>query len=62
MSLERSSIKVARGIVVDATIISAPSSIKNAAAARDPVMCQTRKGNQRNFGMKAHFSVDSAAR
>jgi IS5 family transposase len=33
-----------RGTIVDATIISAPSSTKNAAATRDPDMCQTRKG------------------
>jgi IS5 family transposase len=42
--LERRGIKVARGTIVDATIISAPSSTKNAAATRDPDMCQTRKG------------------
>jgi IS5 family transposase len=60
--LERCGIKVARGTVVDATIISAPSSTKNAAAARDPDMCQTRKGKQWYFGMKAHIGVDSATK
>lgn len=34
------------GTIVDATIIHAPSSTKNADKARDPEMHQTRKGNQ----------------
>jgi transposase, IS5 family len=50
---------VARGTIVDATIISAPSSTKNAEQRRDPDMHQTRKGNQWYFGMKAHIGVDS---
>ena len=40
-------------------IISAPSSTKNRAKARDPEMHQTKKGNQWYFGMKAHIGVDS---
>ena len=60
--MARRGIKVARGTIVDATIISAPSSTKNAAGARDPDMCQTRKGNQWYFGMKAHIGVDSATK
>ena len=47
------------GSVVDATIIAAPSSTKNAVQARDPEMHQTRKGNQWYFGMKAHVGVDA---
>ncbi|MEO7069777.1 MAG: IS5 family transposase, partial [Nostocoides sp.] len=43
--------------IVDATIIAAPSSTKNAAGARDPAMHQTKKGNQWYFGMKAHIGV-----
>jgi IS5 family transposase len=43
-----------QGSVVDATIISAPSSTKNDSGTRDPEMHQTRKGNQWHFGMKAH--------
>jgi IS5 family transposase len=39
-------LKVATGMIVDATIINAPSSTKNAAKARDPEMHQTKKGNQ----------------
>src|SRR5947199_7763927 len=52
-------LKVATGTIVDATIITAPSSTKNADKARDPEMRQTKKGNQWYFGMKAHFGVDS---
>ena len=52
-------LKVGTGTIVDATIIHAPSSTKNAAKARDPDMHQTRKGQQWYFGMKAHVGVDS---
>jgi hypothetical protein len=44
---------------VDATIIAAPSSTKNADHTRDPEMHQTKKGNQWHFGMKAHIGVDA---
>ena len=47
------------GTIVDATIIAAPSSTKNASGARDPEMRQTKKGNQWYFGMKAHIGVDA---
>ena len=47
------------GTIVDATIIAAPSSTKNADGARDPEMRQTKKGNQWYFGMKAHIGVDA---
>lgn len=57
--LEKHGIKVAKGTIVDATIISAPSSTKNASGERDPDMHQTKKGNQWYFGMKAHIGVDS---
>lgn len=53
-------LQISRGTIVDATIISAPSSTKNAAGARDPDMHQTKKGQQWYFGMKAHVGVDSA--
>ena len=39
-------LKVTTGTIVDATIINAPSSTKNATKARDPEMHQTKKGNQ----------------
>jgi transposase, IS5 family len=53
------SLQVSRGTIVDATIISAPSSTKNRQKERDPEMHQTKKGNQWHFGMKAHVGVDS---
>ena len=49
------------GTAVDATLISAPSSTKNADGERDPEMKQTRKGNNWYFGMKAHIGVDAAS-
>jgi len=55
-------LKVATGTIVDATIINAPSSTKNADKARDPEMHQTKKRNQWYFGMKAHFGVDSRSK
>lgn len=47
------------GSIIDATIIAAPSSTKNATGTRDPAMHQTKKGNQWYFGMKAHIGVDA---
>ena len=44
--LESRGIRIATGTIVDATIIHAPSSTKNAQGERDPEMHQTRKGNQ----------------
>ena len=44
--LEANGIKVGRGTIVDATIISAPPSTKNKEKRRDPDMHQTKKGNQ----------------
>ena len=49
------------GTIVDATIIAAPSSTKNATGARDPEMHQTKKGNQWYFGMKAHTGSDAGS-
>jgi IS5 family transposase len=47
------------GTVVDATLIAAPSSTKNASGERDPEMHQSKKGNQWYHGMKAHIGVDA---
>jgi transposase, IS5 family len=47
------------GTVVDATLIAAPSSTKNAEGERDPEMKQSKKGNQWYFGMKAHIDADA---
>jgi transposase, IS5 family len=59
LHLERQGIKVAKGTIVDASIINAPSSTKNASGKRDPDMHQAQKGKQWYFGMKAHIGVDS---
>jgi transposase, IS5 family len=50
---------VGKGTIVDATIINAPSSTKNAEKKRDPEMHQTRKGKQWYFGMKVHTGTDA---
>jgi IS5 family transposase len=47
------------GTVIDATLISAPSSTKNADGERDPEMKQSRKDQQWFFGMKPHIGVDA---
>ena len=57
--LARKGLLLKRGSIVDATIIAAPSSTKNAEGERDPDMHQTKKGNQWYFGMKAHIGVDA---
>ena len=47
------------GTLVDATLIAAPPSTKNAKKERDLDMHQTKKGNQWYFGrMKAHIGAD----
>jgi len=64
--------KLSEGTIVDATLISAPSSTKNREAKRDPEMQgewrsqreyprvhQAKKGNQWYFGMKLHIGVDA---
>lgn len=57
--LEADGLVMRGGSIVDATIIAAPSSTKNATGTRDPEMHQTKKGNQWYFGMKAHAGVDA---
>ena len=52
--LQANGLKVGTGTIVDATIIGAPSSTKNAEKKRDPEMHQSRKGQQWHFGMKLH--------
>ena len=60
--LQEQGLRIASGTIVDASIISAPSSTRNKDKARDPEMHQTKKGNQWYFGMKAHIGVDSKTR
>jgi transposase, IS5 family len=50
---------VKTGTVVDATILAAPSSTKNAEGKRDPQMSSTQKNGDWHFGMKAHIGVDA---
>jgi IS5 family transposase len=60
LHLDAKGIKIQTGTIVDATIIAAPSSTKNAKKERDPAMHQTKKGNQWYFGLKAHIGVDAS--
>lgn len=48
-----------QGTLVVATLITAPSSTKNANGKRDPEMTQTKKGGIWHLGMKAHTGVDA---
>ena len=57
--LDSQGLRLREGTIVDASIIEAPSSTKNRAGERDPAMHQTKKGNQRHFGMKVHIGVDA---
>lgn len=59
--LEKAGLMMHGGTIVDATIISAPSSTKNKEGRRDPEMHQTKKGNQWYHGMKAHSGVDAGS-
>ena len=59
--LERAGRMMRGGTIVDATLISAPSSTKNREKKRDPEMHQTKKGNQWHFGMKCHTGVDAGS-
>lgn len=57
--LQGHGLKVGTGTIVGATIISAPSSTKNADKKRDPEMHQVAKGKNWFFGMKLHIGVNS---
>ena len=57
--LQANGMKLSGGTIVDATLIAAPPSTKNAAGERDPEMHQSKKGNEWHFGMKLHIGVDS---
>jgi len=60
--LESRRLLLRSGTIVDATIIAAPSSTKNAEGARDPEMKQARKGKNWHFGMKLHVGTDVQGR
>jgi len=57
--LQANGMKLSGGTIVDATLIAAPPSTKNAAGERDPEMHQSKKGNEWHFGMKLHIGMDS---
>lgn len=48
------------GTIVDASIINAPSSTKNTKKARDPEMCQTKKGKEWHFDIMTYIGVDAS--
>ena len=49
------------GSIVDATIVSAPTSTKNAEKQRDPEMHSVKKGNQWYFGERLHIGTDAGS-
>ena len=56
--LEEKKLLLKSGTIVDATIISAPSSTKNATRSRDPEMRQGKKNKREwKFGMKVHVGA-----
>jgi IS5 family transposase len=57
--LEHQGLLVREGTIVDATIIAAPRSRKNASGQQDPEMSSTRKGTDWFFGHKLHVGTDS---
>ena len=56
--LEERRLLLKSGTIVDATIINAPASTKNASEQRDPEMGSTKKGATWHFGMKVHIGTD----
>jgi len=57
--IEQSCYLMRGGTIVDATMINAPGSTKNAEKSRDPEMHQTKKGNEWRLGMKCHAGEDA---
>jgi IS5 family transposase len=57
--LQQQGLLMRQGTIVDATIMAAPTSTKNASGKRDPEMSSVKKGNEWHFGMKLHIGVDS---
>ena len=56
--LEQQGLLLRQGTIVDATIVTASRSTKNAPRAADPEMSSTRKGTDWFFGMKMHVGTD----
>jgi transposase, IS5 family len=57
--LQQQGLSLRSGTIVDATIITAPRSTKNASGKHDPEMSSTRKGTDWFFGMKLHVGTDA---
>jgi transposase, IS5 family len=57
--LEEKGLYLKKGTIVDATIVSAPTSTKNADRKRDPEMGSTQKNGTWHFGMKVHCGMDA---
>src|SRR6266849_595139 len=55
--LDEKKLLLKSGTIVDATIISAPSSTKNATQERDPEMHQALKNKPWYFGLKVHVGT-----
>jgi IS5 family transposase len=56
--LEEKKLLLKSGTIVDATIISAPTSTKNATNSRDPEMRQGKRNKRQwDFGMKIHIGA-----
>lgn len=58
-NLMENGVKLSTGEIIDATILPAPTSTKNADHARDPEMAGGCKNGNPHFGAKAHISVDA---
>ena len=56
--MEKEGKQVKGGSIVDATIIEAPKSTKNANGEKDPEMHSVKKGTQWHFGMRIHIGAD----
>jgi len=57
--LEEKGVLLKQGTIVDATLITAPSSTKNNDKKRDPEMSSTKKNGKWHFGMKFHIGADA---
>ncbi|MFO1355822.1 MAG: transposase [Gammaproteobacteria bacterium] len=57
--LRENGVRVGTGTIVDATIISAPSSTKNRTANGTRRCTRRPRASSEYFGMKAHLGVDS---
>ena len=57
--LAKKGLVLKEGTIVDATLLQAPVSKKNASKERDSEMSSTRKNNKWHFGAKGHIGVQS---